>query len=119
MNLNYFFSRLFSKTAFVSLAIITSIFAIASQPVFAESAIATPAAKVETSKADRNHQIDEIAKSPIFLEGKACEKSDALWSAIYATRESGDSLAPFEKDQVKTIGEYKRFLWELSQTWLR
>ncbi|MFZ4555708.1 MAG: hypothetical protein ACOYN8_04930 [Pseudanabaena sp.] len=71
MNLNYFFSRLFSKTAFVSLAIITSIFAIASQPVFAESAIATPAAKVETSKADRNHQIDEIAKSPIFLEGKA------------------------------------------------
>ena len=70
MNLNYLFSRLFYKTALILLGIITSIFAIASQPVFAESAIATPAPKVETSKADRNKQIDELAKSPTFLEGK-------------------------------------------------
>jgi hypothetical protein len=73
MNLNYLFSKLFSRSVLFSLAIITSIFAIASQPVFAESAIVSPAStspapKVETSKADRNQQIDELAKSPVFLE---------------------------------------------------
>ncbi|WP_156481553.1 MULTISPECIES: hypothetical protein [unclassified Anabaena] len=70
---------------------ISVIFTTISQPAFA------------ITSADVNQQIDEVAQSPLFLEGKACDKLDTLWSAIYASRESADNLVPFQTDQVKAF----------------
>jgi hypothetical protein len=127
MNLNNFLATLFHRTILVAIATIAVIFTTISQPAFAdtsievkpkETQIVTPAAKVETTKVDPNQQIDELAKSRLFLEGKACEKSDALWSVIYATRESEDNLVPFQKDQFKSfvVGTTKLFFNSFADT---
>jgi hypothetical protein len=99
MNLSNFLSKLFQRIVVFAIVTITVIFTTISQPAFAITSV------------DFNKQFDEVAQSPLFLEGKACEKMDALWSAIYASKESADELVPFQKDQVTTFlaGTTKNF----------
>lgn len=91
MNLTNFLSKLVQRVLVLAIVTISVIYTTISQPAFA------------ITSAEFNTQMDELAQSPVFLEGKACEKSDALWSAIYASRESADNLVPFQKDQVKAF----------------
>jgi hypothetical protein len=91
MNLSNFLSKLFQRTVVFAIVTITLIFTTISQPAFA------------VTVSEINKQIDELAQSPVLLNGKACDKSDALWSAIYASRESAENLVPLQKDQIKAF----------------
>ncbi len=109
MNLNYFFSTLFHRTVLVVLVIITVIFTSISQPAFADTYTSMEVNQI--TKTDFNQQMDALVNFPLFTQGRACEKSNAIWSVIYASRESADNLVPFEKDRIKAFlaGTTKNF----------
>ncbi|QLE55467.1 hypothetical protein [Nostoc sp. TCL26-01] len=69
--------------------------------------------QIAKTKDDLKQQIDDLSKAKDLREGSACDKLDALWSVIYATREPADNLVPFgqEKAEVKAfiVGTPHRF----------
>ena len=62
MNLSNFLSKLFQRTVVFAIVTITLIFTTISQPAFA------------VTVSEINKQIDELAQSPVLLNGKACDK---------------------------------------------
>jgi hypothetical protein len=113
MNLKYVLSRLLRRIVLMTLVTITVIFTTIPQPAFADTLsnpkqqqfnqLAMSPDRLAKTQEDLNKQMDDIAKAQVLREGGACQKLDAIWSAIYATQESGDNLVPFQKDQIQAF----------------
>ncbi len=99
MTLKSFLSKWFTRTVLVTLVILTMMITTVSSPTFADTY--TSMESQQTTDIDFDQQMDALANFPLFTQGRACEKSNALWSVIYASREPEDNLVPFQKDQIK------------------